>query len=467
MVLLLLVLSAAEATLIASKVSSYLMQPIKAVWQAVLHISPDTDAVAPRPDSLKFGRELVASLTARVYRLAIVAEKTEEENRARAADLHSNFIAQNLPLPLIVLDPKQNISFANEAAADYIGLPSEDMHGKNAYMVLDMSFPSEDTFDKWLKDVKVNSATASASWERVRLNVRDSHPVRLFDLAAYYNRDNPLGNETVLVLFDHTKTYSQDDQAISFMALSVHELRTPLTLLRGYIEVFEEELGPAANDELKSFMQKMHAQAEQLTDYVNNILNVARVDDDQLELRLSSEDWSSVLKSAIQMNALRAKVRGITLKCRIARELPPVAVDRLSVSEVITNLIDNAMKYSGDSNVINISTYLTPEGMVETTVQDFGKGIPSSVIPNLFTKFYRDHRNRSLIGGTGLGLYLCKAIVTAHGGSIWVRSHEGEGSTFGFTLLPFDKAQTLEQTSDEGITRSAHGWIKNHSLYRR
>src|SRR5579884_905942 len=144
LVLLLLVLSAAEATLIASKVSSYLMQPIKAVWQAVLHISPDTDAVAPRPDSLKFGRELVASLTARVYRLAIVAEKTEEENRARAADLHSNFIAQNLPLPLIVLDPKQNISFANEAAADYIGLPSEDMHGKNAYMVLDMSFPSED-----------------------------------------------------------------------------------------------------------------------------------------------------------------------------------------------------------------------------------------------------------------------------------------------------------------------------------
>src|SRR5207302_4364413 len=142
---------------------------------------------------------------------------------------------------------------------------------------------------------------AVSSWERVRLNVRDNHPTRLFDLAAYYNRDNPEKIETMLVLFDHTKQYSQDEQAVSFMALSVHELRTPLTLLRGYIEVFEDELGDNVNGELKDFMMKMHSQAEQLMDYVNNILNVARVDDDQLELKLLSEDWPTVLKSAIEM----------------------------------------------------------------------------------------------------------------------------------------------------------------------
>ena len=89
-------------------------------------------------------------------------------------------------------------------------------------------------------------------------------------------------------------------------------------------------------------------------------------------------------------------------------------------------------------------------------------------MPNLFTKFYRDHRNRAQIGGTGLGLYLSKAIVTAHGGTMWVRSKEGEGSTFGFTLMPYDKlAAEHKEGPDQGITRSAHGWIKNHSLYRR
>ncbi len=72
------------------------------------------------------------------------------------------------------------------------------------------------------------------------------------------------------------------------------------------------------------------------------------------------------------------------------------------------------------------------------------------------------------IGGTGLGLYLCKAIVTAHGGNIWIRSKEGEGSTFGFTLLPFDNlTEELKLSGNKEIVRSAHGWIKNHSLYRR
>jgi len=373
-----------------------------------------------------------------------------------------------MPLPLIVLDASEMITFANETASQYIGIATGDMIGKNVYMVLDMSFPSADTFDGWLKAAKLKKATANGAWERVRLNVRDNHPERLFDLAAYYNRDNPNSNETMLILFDHTKQYSQDDQAVSFIALSVHELRTPLTLLRGYIEVFEEELDGKIDPEMQSFMLKMRAMAEQLTAFVNNILNVARVDDDQLELKLQSEDWATLLKSSIELISLRAKVRGIKLECQVAQGLPPVGVDRISIREVLNNLIDNAIKYSGESKVIEIETRLNKEGLIETTVKDFGVGIPTSVMPNLFTKFYRDHRNRAQIGGTGLGLYLSKAIVTAHGGNVTVSSKEGQGSTFGFTLLPYDQlADQQKKDGDQDITRSAHGWIKNHSLYRR
>jgi len=463
---LLLVLAILETTLIATSLGNYLMQPVKAIWETILHIAPGgADVAAPKPEALRFGSELVSTLSAHIYQLTTTAQAAADESRRESHDLSRNFVAQNLPLPLFILDSSETISYANEAAAKYIGIASKDLLGKNVYMVLDMSFPSPETFDSWLKGVKSQKATAANTWERVRLNVRDNHPVLLFDLAAYYNRDNPQHIETMLILFDHTKQYSQDDQAISFIALSVHELRTPLTLLRGYIEVLGDELKGQVAPELEDFMLKMRAQAEQLTDFVNNILNVARVDDDQLELKLQSADWAKTLKKSVEMISLRAKVRGITVKCRIARDLPPVAVDELSIREVLNNLIDNAIKYSGTSKVIQIEAKLNTEGLVETTIQDFGLGISSSILPNLFTKFYRDHRNRAQIGGTGLGLYLSKAIVTAHGGNLWVRSQEGQGSTFGFTLLPYAKlSETIKQNADQEITASAHGWIKNHSL---
>ena len=456
--------------IIAIGASSRAMQPLRAIWQAIVHLSPDDQAVAaPKLEELKVGRELITNLAGQLNQLVNVTQQVTAKTQAEAHDLSHNFIAENLPLPLFIMDSSETIVFANQTAASYLGITTDQLQGKNIYAILDMAFPSQDTFDRWLKEAKTKSATASRSWERVRLEVHDSHPTRLFDLAAFYNRDNPDKIETILTIFDHTQQYSQDDQAISFIALSVHELRTPLTLLRGYIEVFEEELADKISDpELQSFMEKMHAQAEHLTSFVNNILNVARVDDDQLELHLEEADWPTILKEAIGTLSLQAKVRGITLKCQIAPDLPTVGVDQLSIQEVIGNLIDNAIKYSGDSKVINIDTHMNREGQIETTVQDFGVGIPNNIMQNLFTKFYRDHRNRAQVGGTGLGLYLSKAIVEAHGGHLWVRSQPGKGSTFGFTLVPYTQlAEEQKHTGDRDMTRAAHGWIKNHSLYRR
>jgi signal transduction histidine kinase len=448
--------------------AGYLMRPLRALWQAIMHIAPGDHAVAaPNIDSLHLGRELVASLSAQIYQLATQAEHPAETQQ-KQFDTQARFITQNMPLPVFVLNNEQAVIFANEAAAHYLQIDIKDITGTNVYSLLDMSFPSTNTLDRWLNESRQNAATAINSWERVRLNVAETRPERLFDLAAYYNQANTNGFETMLVLFDHTEQYSQDDQAGSCMALAVHELRTPLTLLRGYIEVFEDELGKGLSPELTDFMQKMQASAEQLTAFVNNILNVARVDEDQLVLQLHEESWPTVVKRAVETMGLRAAVRGITLECQIADNLPPVGVDRVGIQEVINNLIDNAIKYSGESKKILIDIKLNDEGMVETAIQDWGVGIPASIVPNLFSKFYRDHHHRAQIGGTGLGLYLSKAIVSAHGGNIWVRSKEGQGSTFSFTIVPY--AQLGEEnkgTNAKEITRSAHGWIKNHSLYRR
>jgi signal transduction histidine kinase len=448
--------------------ATYLTQPIKLLWQAILHIAPDTIGVpAPNLKSTRLGRELVANLVAHVYQLASVADSVEKLASNKPVDLKSDFIANNLPLPLVVLSKDNSILFANEVLLKYIGRSSQDVIGKDIYSVLDMSFMSEDTFDAWLMNSRKNTVTASKNWERVRLN-RPGQVALQFDLAAYYNKSNPEHIETMLVLFDHTEVYSQDDQALSFIALAVHELRTPLTLMRGYIEVLDEDLEGKLTGETEDFLQKMKAAAQQLTAFVNNILNVARIEGEQLELQLHEENWAEIVRSAVEALRLRAQVRGIELVCEVPDNLPTVGVDRVSIYEVISNLVDNAIKYSGTSKKVIIQTKLTNAGEVETTVQDFGVGIPENIVPNLFSKFYRNHRNRAQIGGTGLGLYLAKAIVAAQGGNIWVRSKEGEGSTFGFTVMPYAKLADEQKTGDNrDITRSAHGWIKNHSLYRR
>jgi signal transduction histidine kinase len=462
-------LSVGIAFFVARSSGDYLIQPMRALWQSVLHLSPSAQGIAaPDMESLTLGRELAANLTAQIHQLTSVAESTALAAQQATSDISRNFIAMNIPLPFLALDSTQTITFANEAMASYLGLQAADLVGKNIYFVMDLAFPSEDTFDVWLKEVKTQKATASRSWERVKMDVRDSHPLRLFDLAAYYNRDNSNHIETMIVLMDHTKSYSQDDQAISFIALSVHELRTPLTLLRGYIEVFQDELQGKVDPDLLDFMNKMSATAQQLMAFVNNILNVARVDGDQLQLKLQEEAWDDILKKSLDTLSLRAGVRGITLQYSLAPDLPTVGVDRLSIYEVLNNLVDNAIKYSNGAKTIKIDAHLNRDGLVETTIQDFGAGMPASVLPNLFTKFYRDHHNRAQIGGTGLGLYLSKAIITAHGGNIWVTSKENDGTTFGFTIQPYSQLSNEQRDGqNQDIVRSPHGWIKNHSLYRR
>lgn len=452
--------------------TSYLTQPLKTVWRAVLHISPNTAAEqqAPNLNQVQLGHEMVTNLVGHIYQLASVVDNVEKTVIEEQQNPSHDFVATNLPLPLLILNKDNQVVFANKAMCEYIKRDADSVIGNDIYSSVDMAFSNDVTFDAWLQDAKANKAIATHSWERVKLRLPDIEAADQpqFDLAAYYNKNNPQSFETMLVFFDHTNQYAQDDQAMSFVAVAVHELRTPLTLLRGYIEVFEEELEGKLDPELDSFMKKMAVASQQLATFVNTILDVSRIDSDQFTVKLHKEDWKTVLEGCINDLRLRAKVRDISLEVEVPDNLPPVGVDRVAISEVLGNLIDNAIKYSNGSHEIEVKSFLTKDGQVETTVKDYGVGIPESAIPHIFERFYRNQRNRAQIGGTGLGLYLAKAIISAHGGTIWVRSREGEGSTFGFTILPFAQISADNKNSEPtGIVRSAHGWIRNHSMYRR
>lgn len=448
--------------------SHYAMQPLLLLQRSILHVT-NPDILAPDTTQLAAGRQIITELTNQIYQIASATQQSSGDlNEHRKSIIQASSIVSHMPLPLFVFNKDQVVTNASEMGLEYCGLESSGLFGKKLFEVLNLEFPNEFTLEKWIADCEDNKVTDRFQWERVRIIMPgENDATKQCDIAAYYNRDNASGTEFIVTLFDRTKQYSNDERDLSFVALSVHELRTPLSMLRGYIEVFEDELGPSLNPELQDFMRKMDAAAKQLSGFVNNILNVARVEEDQLILSLTEQNWDEILKNVIENIGIRAQVHKKVIACTIEPNLPTVAVDRVSIQEVLNNLLDNAIKYSGETEKqIIINARLNNDGMIETSIQDFGVGIPSSVIQNLFEKFYRNHRTKSQYGGSGLGLYLSKAIVSAHGGQIGVDSKEGEGSTFSFTLQPYSKLADELKDSKE-ITRSAHGWIKNHSLYRR
>lgn len=444
------------------------LDPLRVVWQAIIHVDPEQHGVgAPNVDKLRIGRELVTSMTLRVYQYASQQDNKELMEHRKSISQAANIVS-HLPLPLLVFNKELMVTNVSDVSIKYCGLDSSQLFGKPIFDALNLEFPSETTLETWIKDCQDNKITDTRYWERVRVLSKDQ-TYRQCDLWASYNRDNQSGTEFIVTLFDRTEQYNQDDESLSFVALAVHELRTPLTMLRGYIEVFQDELGSQLNTELHDFMLKMEASADQLTNFVHNILNVARIQNNQLVVHLNEADWAETIhQGAIAMEHM-ARVKGKVIEYDIEPNLPTVAVDQVTICEVINNLLDNAIKYSpkAENKRIVVTSKLNKEGLVETTVQDFGVGIPGSVLPNLFEKFYRNHRTSAQIGGTGLGLYLSKAVIDAHDGQIWANSKVDEGSTFGFTLLPFSKLAEEKKAASGNIVRQANGWIKNHSYYRR
>ncbi|MEM6997896.1 MAG: ATP-binding protein [Patescibacteria group bacterium] len=368
----------------------------------------------------------------------------------------------SLAVPAIAIDENNQVIFANPAAKAYFS--NDDIDTTGLFDVLKLSYVvGEETLTDWLRACRFEDKQGlSQSWERVRHEL-PSGSYREFDMVAHYTPDPDIEYQAVLIFIDHTARYLGQDNDVGYVALAVHELRTPLTVMRGYIEIFEDEVKGSLDSEQKEFLGNLSAQAQTLTDFVSSILNVARIEENHLQVKLREEDWPAIVNKAVDDMQLRAKVRDVRLVVDIDENIGQAIVDRVSIYEILNNLIDNAIKYTHTDQDVLIKTYLKDSNTIETTISDHGVGIPEDVIPHLFKKFYRSHSSRNVAVGTGIGLYLCRALVTAHGGQIWVKSEQGKGSTFGFTI-PLDQPIAKDElVEDNGIKRTAHGWIKENT----
>jgi signal transduction histidine kinase len=224
-----------------------------------------------------------------------------------------------------------------------------------------------------------------------------------------------------------------------FLSMASHQLRTPLTSVKGYLSMVLEGDAGEVNDMQKHLLGEAFSSSERMVHLIHDFLNVSRLQTGKFMLEQSPVDLVKLVQSEVQSLESVASARNIKLKFWHTGDIPLLNIDENKIQQVVMNYIDNALFYSRDtSQPVQISVERV-EDMIDVKVVDTGIGVPKSEQAQLFSKFYRaSNARKQRPDGTGVGIYLAKKVVTAHGGDIIFESEEGKGSTFGFRL-PLDK----------------------------
>lgn len=211
-----------------------------------------------------------------------------------------------------------------------------------------------------------------------------------------------------------------------------HELRTPLTAIKGSVEGLMDGILPACADTY----QQIHQEAGRLAHLVDDLQELSRVEADATPLEIRPVAVSTLVEATLKRFSAQAQAKGIELRSDLPASLPLVLADPDRLTQVLTNLVGNALQYTPAGGRVNIRA-AQQEDEIHISVTDTGTGIPAEHLQHLFTRFYRvdKSRSRQAGGGSGIGLTIARALVEAHGGRIWAESGgEGQGSTFTFTL---------------------------------
>jgi two-component system phosphate regulon sensor histidine kinase PhoR len=235
----------------------------------------------------------------------------------------------------------------------------------------------------------------------------------------------------LVILQDLTRVRRLETVRRDFISNISHELRTPLAGLKALVDTLR---GGAIKDRsaAKRFLKRMDAEVDTLTQMVEELLELSRIESGQAPLRMAPTPLSEVVVPPVDRLRPQAERAGVEFTVLLPPELPSVLVDVERARLVLTNLVHNAVKFTPPGGRITVAVRPAGED-VTISVQDTGVGIPADDLARIFERFYKADRARSG-GGTGLGLAIAKHIIQGHGGRIWAESVEGEGSTFVFTL---------------------------------
>lgn len=369
-----------------------------------------------------------------LYTLASQAQATIARLRAvlSAEKSKMNLMFEKLSEGVVMLDEKDELVILNGMARDMLGYYEFTLDAQ----ALLKQFKHLGLLDSF-EEIKRNKSV----W--VKEYQMSSHYDRTIRIESLFMQDvssKPLG--IAMILRDVTKERELDRMKNDFVSLVSHELRTPLAAMKGATENLLEGITGDLNSMQTECILIIQRNIERLGRLISDLLDVSKIEAGKIQLNKQPVDIAKLSSEVVTFLQGFVKDKDIAFETKTEESLPLVQADHDKVTQVLTNLIGNAIKFTPHGGAIFVSANKI-EGFIRVDVKDTGIGIPASDIKKIFDKFYQvsgaDKRVKAK--GTGLGLSIAKGIIEKHGGVIWVESEVGKGSCFSFTL-PIDNKDT-------------------------
>lgn len=366
-----------------------------------------------------------------------------------------NNIIRSVSDGIIALNKRGEILSINPPAATLIGKTPDQLHGK----IMTELFRWESDSKPFIPELK-----KAGLYHYTDLVLQHGNEFSYLELMVSVIDSKDSEVTDIITIHDLTQSRELEFMKLDFVAIAAHELRTPLTIVQGYLDMLNTDAIRQLSIYNIENLQKAIVGADQLRELINKLLSISRIERGKLEVTIEKLDLTKVVKEVIKRHETTAaqKQQRIIYNSNTEDDVF-VPGDASSLTEVLNNLLGNALKFTPQEGVIRINL-ITSHGQVRVEVADNGPGVPAELQSRLFTKFYR--AERSLIAGsrgTGLGLFISKSIINLHQGTIGIMPFTGKGSTFYFILPIYDKEKHAMLISKEKNSGGIRGWFKKHN----
>ncbi|MBN1822774.1 MAG: HAMP domain-containing protein [Endomicrobiales bacterium] len=421
--LILILISIAAASFLALSIARGLTRPIVRITEAARHIANrdfSQKVMVSTRDELQNLAETFNDMTMELDRFdklqvdKIVAEKTKTEA-----------VIFSIPDGIVMTDDEGRIQIANKLAKELLELPDAGWQ-EQSISAIAKNQEMKKAFESIITNPEENNAF------EVNLSMKELARYYLFKTEEVISPQNNEKIGLVTVLRNITLEKELDRMKDDFLHSITHDLRNPMTSIRGFLKFLMDGVAGPISEQQKKMLSVMDSASLKLLGLINDILDIAKLESGRMTINLSECDLKTIAQKSIEISEGLALKKNVKIKLNAAPEhFPRIKCDPDLIERVFSNLLGNALKFSYDGSVVtaNLSEH---ENGIQATVSDQGEGIPPEYVEKIFTKFQQVAGQRK--GGTGLGLTICKHIVEAHLGKIWVESKLGEGSKFIFTL---------------------------------
>ena len=384
------------------------------------------------------GNTEITNITNNLNDLSEVIRLTQENLEQESKRLHS--ILSYMTDGVLATNRRGQITMINDMAKRQLGVVSDEALNQNILELLKI----EDEYE--LRDLITQSPemmiySQNVNGEYISLRVR----------FALIRRESGFISGLVAVLHDTTEQEKEERERRLFVSNVSHELRTPLTSVKSYLEALDEGAlyEPVAPDFIKVSLDETNRMMRMVTD----LLHLSRIDNATSHLDVELINFTAFITFILnRFDKMRSQDED--KKYELVRDYPInsvwIEIDTDKMTQVIDNILNNAIKYSPDGGKITVSMKTTDDQMI-LSISDQGLGIPKEDLPKIFDRFYRVDKARSRAqGGTGLGLAIAKEIIKQHNGFIWAKSEYGKGSTFTI-VLPYDKDAVKDEIWEDEV----------------